>query len=195
MASLVIDRLKALVKWPVEVLLAGNAPGLKMSRCLLLTPPMAWAMLSGVMGRAMKPCRPLTRALPPSGSVDDVSMTGDGGDGETPVPAGDGTPLDAPMPDGSGAVTPPGAPMPDGSGDATPATPPCPMGPVVLAALLLSRRPCVLHPRLVGVRAGRGRSRVSVAPGRGARTVGSRLSSCIRATRRPAAIASRSSKG
>ena len=65
LASLVNGRLSALVGWSMEVLLAGIAPGLRTSRCLLLTPPMAWAVLRGVMGRTTRPCRPLTR-IPPS---------------------------------------------------------------------------------------------------------------------------------
>ena len=65
LASLVIDRLIALVKSSGEVLLTRSAPGLKTSRCLLLAPPMALAILSGVMGRTTRPCRPLTSAPPP----------------------------------------------------------------------------------------------------------------------------------
>ena len=52
----------------------------------------------------MPPADP--RASSPA-PVGDVSMTGFGGDGDTPVPAGDATPPDAPMPDGSGGATPP----------------------------------------------------------------------------------------
>ena len=65
LASLVIDRLIALARSPGKVLLTGGSPGPRTSRCLLLASPMTLAILSGVVGRTTRPCRPLIRVLPP----------------------------------------------------------------------------------------------------------------------------------
>ena len=130
---------------------------------------------------------------PSSAPVDDVSMTGIGG--VSPFLRAMGPPLTPPCPMGPVVRPSPAPACPVGLVVRPSLTPPCPMGPVVLTAFPLCRRPCVLPPRLAGVRAGRGRSRATGAPRRGARTAGSRPSSCTRAARRPAVIASRGSRG